>query len=119
MSRLPPPALRHVTDLTVTLDSIRHMNHGRAGLRRIIPIVGGTAKGPAINGKILNVGADWQTQFASGLTELDTRYAIETDDGATIETEPAEAHRRAGARYRENGRGRPLLHGHIAPDASG
>ncbi|MBW4963449.1 DUF3237 domain-containing protein [Sulfitobacter sp. CW3] len=85
MSRLPAPVLRHVTDLTVTLDPIRHMNHGRAGVRRIIPIVGGTAKGPAINGKILNVGADWQTQFASGLTELDTRYAIETDDGATIE----------------------------------
>lgn len=85
MSILPPPALRHVTDLAVTLETIRHMNHGRAGLRRIIPIVGGTASGPLVNGRILNVGADWQTQFASGLTELDTRYAIETDDGATIE----------------------------------
>ena len=85
MSLLPPPALRHITDLTVTLDPIRHMNQGRAGFRRIIPIVGGTAAGPMIKGKILNVGADWQTQFASGLTELDTRYAIETDDGAIIE----------------------------------
>lgn len=85
MPLLPPPTLRHVSDLTVALDPIRHMNHGRAGIRRIIPIVGGQAKGPLINGKILNVGADWQTQFASGLTELDTRYAIETDDGATIE----------------------------------
>jgi hypothetical protein len=85
MSILPPPTLRHVTDLAVTLDPIRHMGQGRAGLRRIIPIVGGTAKGPLITGKILNVGADWQTQFASGLTELDTHYAIETDDGATIE----------------------------------
>lgn len=85
MSILPAPALRHVTDLTVTLDPIRHLGSGRAGTRRIIPIVGGTAAGPLVNGKILNVGADWQTQFASGLTELDTRYAIETDDGATIE----------------------------------
>ncbi len=85
MSILPPPALRHITDLTVTLDPIRHMGAGRAGVRRIIPIIGGVAKGPLINGKILNVGADWQTQFASGLTELDTRYAIETDDGALIE----------------------------------
>ena len=85
MSILPPLALRHITDLTVTLDPIRHMGSGRAGTRRIIPIVGGAAQGPLINGKILNVGADWQTQFASGLTELDTRYAIETDDGATIE----------------------------------
>lgn len=85
MSILPAPTLRHVTDLTVTLDPIRHMGAGRAGTRRIIPIVGGTATGPLVNGTILNVGADWQTQFASGLTELDTRYAIETDDGATIE----------------------------------
>jgi hypothetical protein len=36
-------------------------------------------------GKILNVGADWQTLFADGLAELDTRYALETHDGATIE----------------------------------
>nr|MDJ0637896.1 DUF3237 family protein [Paracoccaceae bacterium] len=34
---------------------------------------------------ILNLGADWQTIFADGLAELDTRYAMETDDGATIE----------------------------------
>ena len=32
-----------------------------------------------------DAGADWQTIFADGLAELDTRYAIETDDGATIE----------------------------------
>ena len=31
------------------------------------------------------MGADWQTIFENGLAELDTRYAIETDDGATIE----------------------------------
>ena len=39
----------------------------------------------ADTGKILNIGADWQTIFADGLAELDTRYAMETDDGATIE----------------------------------
>lgn len=33
----------------------------------------------------LSVGADWQTVFADGLAELDTRYAMETDDGAVIE----------------------------------
>jgi len=61
------------------------MGAGRAGNRRIIPIIGGTVDGPKIKGKILNLGADWQTIFGSGLAELDTRYAIETDDGATIE----------------------------------
>jgi len=82
---LPQPTLDYVCDFTVELDTIREMGAGRAGNRRIIPIIGGTVDGPKIKGKILNLGADWQTIFASGLAELDTRYAIETDDGATIE----------------------------------
>ena len=40
---------------------------------------------PCFNGEIMNVGADWQTVFSSGLAELDTRYAFRTDDGAVIE----------------------------------
>ena len=82
---LPQPKLDHVCTLHVTLDPIREMGAGRAGARRIIPIVGGTVTGPRLSGRILNVGADWQTIFADGLAELDTRYAMETDDGATIE----------------------------------
>ena len=81
----PQPRLEHVCDLAVTLDPIREMGAGRAGRRRIIPIIGGTVTGPLIEGNILNLGADWQTIFANGLAELDTRYAIETHDGATIE----------------------------------
>jgi hypothetical protein len=85
MPALPAPALSHVCDLEVALDPIREMGDGRAGRRRIIPIVGGTVTGPRISGRILNLGADWQTVFADGLAELDTRYAIETGDGATVE----------------------------------
>jgi hypothetical protein len=61
------------------------MGAALSGTRRIIPIVGGTARGPRINGCILNVGADWQTVQAGGVAQLDARYAIETDDGAVIE----------------------------------
>ncbi|MDG1069740.1 MAG: DUF3237 domain-containing protein [Sulfitobacter sp.] len=82
---LPIPRLEHVCDLSVTLDPIREMGTGRAGQRRIIPIVGGTVTGPLLQGRILNLGADWQTIFANGLAELDTRYGMETHDGATIE----------------------------------
>ena len=84
-STLATPEQRHVCDLFVSLDPIREMGAGRAGQRRIIPIVGGTVKGPALNGRILNLGADWQTIWGNGVAELDTRYAIETADGATIE----------------------------------
>ena len=83
--QLPTPRLDHTCTLTVELDPIREMGAGRAGQRRIIPIVGGTVSGTRLNGRLLNLGADWQTIFADGLAELDTRYAMETDDGATIE----------------------------------
>ena len=81
----PAPLLEFACRLEVTLDPIREMGQGRAGQRRIIPITGGRVAGPQISGTILNLGADWQTVFADGMAELDTRYAFETDDGALIE----------------------------------
>ncbi|WP_421838855.1 DUF3237 domain-containing protein [Novosphingobium sp.] len=78
-------ALEHVCDLVVELSAPHEMGAALTGTRRIIPIVGGTARGERINGRILNVGADWQTVQAGGVAQLDARYAIETDDGAVIE----------------------------------
>ncbi|MGH1356430.1 MAG: DUF3237 domain-containing protein [Thalassovita sp.] len=82
---LSPPALRHVCDLYVDLDPILEMGPGQAGQRRIIPIIGGRAEGPALNGEILHLGADWQTIWANGVAELEARYAIKTEDGALVE----------------------------------
>lgn len=82
---LPKPKLDLACTLTVKLDPIMDMGPGRAGQRRIIPIVGGQVEGPLLSGRILNLGADWQTVFTTGLAELDTRYAMETQDGAIIE----------------------------------
>jgi hypothetical protein len=82
---LTAPALVHLCDLHVELDPVREMGQGRAGGRRIIPIVGGTVSGPRLSGRILNLGADWQTVFHDGVAELDARYACETADGALVE----------------------------------
>ena len=79
-----PPRLSHLIDLRVELGPPMELGDGRAGRRRIIPIVGGTVTG-RFAGRILAHGADWQTVFEGGLAELDTRYCIETDDGALIE----------------------------------
>jgi len=81
----PPPVLEHACDLTVELGPIREMGRGRHGMRRIVPVVGGQFEGPLLNGQVLGVGADWQTGWSDGLSELDTRYALETHDGAVIE----------------------------------
>jgi hypothetical protein len=55
--------------------------HGR---RRVVPILGGTFAGPNIKGKVLPGGADWQIIRDDGFSELDTRYALETDKGQLI-----------------------------------
>lgn len=78
------PALSHVCDLQVDLGPVREMGPGRNGQRRIIPIVGGTVSGK-ISGTVLDMGADWQTTLGDGSSDIDTRYAMETDDGAVIE----------------------------------
>ena len=85
MMQIPVPSLAHSFTLRVDLAAPLEMGRGRAGMRRIIPIIGGEALGPDLTGKILNLGADWQTIFEDGAAHLDTRYAVETGDGALIE----------------------------------
>lgn len=81
----PVPSLIHSFSLRVNLSAPLELGQGRAGQRRIIPIVGGTALGPDIAGEVLNLGADWQTVYGDGAAHLDTRYALQTGDGAVIE----------------------------------
>ena len=53
--------------------------------RRIIDILGGTVEGPDISGTLIRGGADWQLiRNSDGFTDVDARYAIETDDGDIV-----------------------------------
>lgn len=56
------------------------------GTRLIFPVVKGTVKGPRLNGKVRDFGADWGILRADNCFELDVRIVIETDDGALIHT---------------------------------
>ena len=55
------------------------------GLRRYIPILGGTFEGPTMRGEIVGGGADWQLMRSDGVLLLDAIYAIRTDDGINIQ----------------------------------
>ncbi len=55
------------------------------GTRRVIPITGGTFSGAALKGVILPGGADWQYQRADGVTVLEARYLLRTDDDVLIQ----------------------------------
>ncbi len=57
---------------------------GPYGDRRIFDVVGGTAQGPRISGKLLPSGADWLLVDEAGTGRLDVRGTLQTDDGAHI-----------------------------------
>jgi hypothetical protein len=79
------PELRPLCVITAKLAAPMEKGSAPGGMARIIPIIGGKVEGERLSGKVLNLGADWQTVFDEGYAELDTRYAIETHDGALID----------------------------------
>ena len=82
---LPPPSLEHLCDLAVTISAPVEVGQTPAGLRRMIPITGGTVTGPQVNGKGLAGGADFQLILGGGTqAHLDARYVIELDDGCRV-----------------------------------
>jgi hypothetical protein len=78
------PALVFVMTLRVHVGTPVEIGATTRGRRRIVPILGGTCEGPEVRGSVLNGGADWQIVRPDGLTELDARYALETDRGELI-----------------------------------
>ena len=82
----PKPAFEYLGRWSVDLNSpVWELGQtSDLGKRRIIPITGGTFEGPKIKGTILNNGADWQVVKKDGVAIIDTRYLLQTDDGALI-----------------------------------
>jgi Protein of unknown function (DUF3237) len=78
------PALEYVCTLKVKLKSPYIVGETPHGLRRIIPITGGTFEGPKMKGEVLDGGADWQIVRKDGVAELEAHYQIKTDDGVII-----------------------------------
>lgn len=54
------------------------------GLRRVIPILGGSVEGPRLRAVVLAGGADWQYVRPDGVLSLEARYTLQTADGSLI-----------------------------------
>ena len=54
------------------------------GIRLVLPVVSGTAKGAKLNGKVVGPAGDWGLIRTDNCFELDVRAVIETDDGAFV-----------------------------------
>jgi len=81
---LAPPQLEAICDLHVLIGTPIELGQTSIGLRRIIPITGGTVQG-AINGSILPGGSDTQLLLNQGQEgHLDARYVIETNQGEKV-----------------------------------
>ena len=81
---LSTPQLDPICDLHVLIGPPIELGQTSNGIRRIIPITGGSVQG-AINGSILAGGSDTQLLLNQGQEgHLDARYVIQTAEGESI-----------------------------------
>jgi hypothetical protein len=78
------PELRLALELEVEVAAPLDLGQTQNGHRRVVPIKNGRVTGPRLQGRVLDVGADWQILRPDGTADLDARYTIQTDDGALI-----------------------------------
>lgn len=78
------PSVEFAFSAHVLLEPTREIGRTPYGVRRRIPIIGGTFEGPRIRGRVLPGGADWQLQRADDYTVIEADYMIEAVDGTPI-----------------------------------
>lgn len=78
------PAQTFFADLQVAVGPPQEVGNTAQGLRRVIPIVGGSATGVGWTAQVLAGGADFQLVVSDRLALLDARYCLQTDGGDLI-----------------------------------
>jgi hypothetical protein len=74
----------HLFTISLDVAGMQAIGATPAGNRRIGLVAGGTFEGARLRGKVLPGGADWIIVRPDGVTTLDVRLVLETDDGAAI-----------------------------------
>jgi len=78
------PRLEFAFEARVTLANVLVVGPSTIGVRRIVPITGGTIDGPKLKGRVVPGGADWQYVRGDGAIVVEARYTLESADGALI-----------------------------------
>jgi hypothetical protein len=81
---LAAPALDYFADLEFDVGAPQVLGQGPRGMRRVVSIHGGRARGKGWTACVLPGGADFQLIVSDTLSELDARYGLETDAGDLI-----------------------------------
>lgn len=81
---LAPPSLEYFADLQVEVGVPQVLSQGPRGMRRLVPITSGSARGTGWTARVIPGGTDFQLIVSDTLSELDARYGLETDAGDLI-----------------------------------
>ncbi len=82
---LVKPDLEFVFGVKAELGELTVIGPTPEGLRRMIPITGGTVMGPRLDGEVMNAGADWQFVRPDGTTIAEATYLLRSHDGVLIQ----------------------------------
>lgn len=78
------PKTRPLAVLTADLGPAQALGETPRGIRKIVPVLGGSLEG-RVSGRVLpGAGGDWALTRADGVLELDVRLTVEAADGALI-----------------------------------
>ena len=75
---------RHLFTLRLNAGETQQVGETPLGKRIIVPISGGTFEGDRLRGTAEPGGSDWMTLRPDGVTMLDVRVALRTDDNALV-----------------------------------
>ena len=78
------PALELVATVLADVGEPLEVGALATGVRRVVPITGGTVSGPLLTGRVLPGGADVQLLRSDTETELEARYLLESDAGELV-----------------------------------
>ncbi len=82
-----PPQLLPMTQVRCEVGAVVSLGMAKHGERRYVALLGGTVRGPELNGAIVEGGVDWQINRADGVLDIAAHYVIRTEDGALIEVQ--------------------------------
>ena len=79
-----PVRTEFLMQLTAELGDSQAIGDTPLGGRRIVYVTSGEFSGPGLKGSVLPGGGDWVLVRKDGVTQLDVRITLRTDDGALI-----------------------------------
>lgn len=79
------PELALLFEASAFLGPVWEVGPTPAGVRRVVPITGGTFHGPQLRGTILAGGADWQHLRSDGVMVVEAQYLLRTEDEVLIQ----------------------------------